>query len=468
MRELNGYESLLVKIQEKEAKIAVLGQGYIGLPLALLLCKAGYHVTGYDINREFIREITNGKNKFSEPGVQKLLQECLLSGRYVPESGITALSNKDVYIIAVQTPRDSSGGPELRYLLSALKTTLSAIEERYSPVLLVIESTIPPKTTEEIILPLLEKEGFFLGEDIFLAYCPERAMPGKLLDELLLGNRIVGVVDESSGKLAATLYSSFTEGSIYITHARTAELVKLVENSYRDVNIAFANAVALVCEALGVDVGEVRKLANLHPRVNILRPGIGVGGSCLTKDPYFLIHSVKGQNIDLNIIQASRKLNEEQPKHAAMIITRAIENSGKSPDKSVIAVLGIAYKGNVGDCRNSPVLKLIRELRKAGFKIRIFDPLVKNPPNDLEGICESLEETIKGADCIVVGADHSIFLEMDLIYIRALCGINPIFFDGKQVFERRSVERAGFEYLSVGCPTKVTEILKEIAEHHIY
>ncbi|HIE23092.1 MAG TPA: nucleotide sugar dehydrogenase [Candidatus Korarchaeota archaeon] len=469
MRELNTYESLLAKIQEKRAKIVVLGQGYIGLPLALLLCKAGYHVTGYDINKELIREIKNSKTRFSEPGVQNLLQECLSSGRYVPESRIEkALSNKDVYIIAVQTPMDSRGEPDLKYLLSALKTILPVIKERYSPILLVIESTIPPKTTEEIILSLLEKEGFFVGEDVFLAYCPERAMPGKLVDELLQGNRIIGVVDESSGKLATILYSSFTKGSINITHARTAEFVKLVENSYRDVNIAFANAIALACEVLGVDVSEVRKLANLHPRVNILRPGIGVGGSCLTKDPYFLIHSVKDRDVDLDIIQTARKLNEELPRHAAKLITKTIENHGKNPSKSVIAVLGIAYKGNVGDFRNSPVLKLIRELRTAGFKIRIFDPLVKELPSDLKEVCGSLEEAIKGVDCIVVGADHSIFLETDLNYIRGLCGINPIFFDGKHVFDRRVVERVGFEYLSVGCPENVIEILREIAEHHIY
>ncbi len=469
MRELNGHESLLSKIQGKRAKIVVLGQGYIGLPLALLLSKAGYSVTGYDVNKELIKDLRKGKAKFSEPDVENLLQEYLSLGRYVPENRIdAALSDKDVYIIAVQTPAKLDGQPNLTYLLSALRLVLSYARGRYLPILLIIESTIPPKTMEEVILPLLEKEGFFLGEDIFLAYCPERAMPGRLLKELSEGNRIIGVIDESSGRLAANLYSSFTKGDIKITHARTAELVKLVENSYRDVNIAFANAIALACEALNIDVDEVRALANLHPRVNILRPGIGVGGSCLIKDPYFLINSVSNSNIDLNIIRTARKLNEELPKHAAKLITDAIEHRGKRPEKSLIAILGITYKGNVRDCRNSPVLKLIRMLKEKGFRIKIYDPLVGETPGDIDELCKSLEEAVRGSDCIVIGAEHSMFLKMDLNGIRGLCNEHPIFFDGKHVFDRKLVEEAGFEYLSVGCPANVIEILREIAEHHIY
>jgi len=469
MRELNGYESLLSRIQEKRARIAVLGQGYIGLPLALLLCEAGYHVVGFDINVELIENLTKGRTKFSEPGVEDLIKKCLLSGRYFPESKAEeALKNKDVYMVAVQTPTKPNSKPDLRYLLSALNLILPWIKERYLPVLLVIESTIPPKTMEEIILPLLEREGFFVGEDIFLAYCPERAMPGRLLRELMEADRIIGVIDESSGKLAASLYSSFTRGSVRITHARTAELVKLVENSYRDLNIAFANAIALICEALGVDVNEVRALANLHPRVNILRPGIGVGGSCLTKDPYFLLSSVSNNNVNLSLIWAARKLNEKLPKHAARIITNAIKSRGKSPEESLIAILGITYKGNVRDYRNSPVLELIHELKDEGFRITVYDPLVEEIPKGLGEICDSLEEAVRGADCVVVGAEHPIFLRIDLDEVRALCRENPIFFDGKHVFERKSVENSGFEYLSVGCPTNVIEILKEIVEHHIY
>jgi len=469
MRELNGYGSLLSRIQEKRARITVLGQGCIGLPLALLLCKAGYHVTGFDIDKELIENLKSGKTKFSEPGIEDLLSKCVLSGRYFPESRADeALKNRDVYVIAVQTPAKLDGKPDLRYLLSALNLILPHIKGRYSPALIIIESTIPPKTIEEIILPLLERDGFFVGEDVFLAYCPERAMPGRLLRELLEADRVVGVIDESSGNLAKSLYSSFTRGSVRITHARIAELVKLVENSYRDLNIAFANVIAMICEALGVDVNEVRTLANLHPRVNILRPGIGVGGSCLTKDPYFLLDSVSNSNVNLSLILMARKLNEELPKNAARIITSAIKSQGKSPEESLIAILGITYKGDVRDYRNSPVLDLINELKEKGFRINVYDPLVDKIPEGIGEVCYSLEEAIRGADCVVIGAEHSMFLEMDLEEIRALCRENPIFFDGKNIFERKLVERCGFEYLSVGCPANVIEILKEIVGHHIY
>ncbi len=469
MRELNGYESLLSRIQEKRARITVLGQGYIGLPLALLLCKAGYHVIGFDINKELIENLRNGRSRFSEPGIEEILKKCLLSGKYIPENRArVALKDRDVYIIAVQTPALLDGRPDLRYLLSALNLILSYVKGRYLPVLLIIESTIPPKTIEDIILPLLEKENLFIGEDIFLAYCPERAMPGRLLKELSEASRIIGVIDESSGKLASLLYSNFTRESVRVTHVRTAELVKLVENSYRDVNIAFANTIALICEAFGVDVNEVRALANLHPRVNLLRPGIGVGGSCLTKDPYFLLSSVSDHNINLNVIRTARKLNEELPKHAAMLITKAIKSCGKKPNESLITILGITYKGDVSDYRNSPVLALIQNLKERGFRIKVYDPLVKEVPKNIGKICGSLEEAVRGSDCIVIGAEHSILLRMDLDKIRSLCKENPIFFDGKHIFERKFVEQSGFEYLSVGCPSNVTEILREIAEHHIY
>ena len=467
MGELSGYQSLLSKIREKRAEIVILGQGYIGLPLALLLCRAGYHVTGFDIKESLIKDLKEGKVKFSEVGLEELLKECLASGRYSPEDSVErALSNRDIYIIAVQTPVKINGRPNLGYLLSALELVLSHVR-RYAPSLLVIESTVPPKTMEEVVMPILEERGFYLGDDIFLAYCPERAMPGRLLQELSGGNRIIGVIDELSGKLTEALYSSFTEGNIRITHFRTAELVKLVENSYRDVNIAFANAVALACEALDVDVDEVRALANLHPRVNILKPGIGVGGSCLTKDPYFLLNSVSSHGINLDLIRVARKLNEMLPKHAAELIVNALKAVGKRPEESLVAVLGITYKGNVQDCRNSPALELIYELKERGFSVRAYDPLVNEAPSGVY-ICRSLEEAVKGADCIVIGAEHSQLLKINLDEIQVLCRDSPVFFDGKHAFDRKAVEEAGFEYLSVGCPANVIEILKEIAEHHIH
>ncbi len=267
--------------------------------------------------------------------------------------------------------------------------------------------------------------------------------------------------------MASALYSSFTEGEIKLTHARTAELVKLVENSYRDVNIAFANSIALACEALGVDVDEVRDLANLHPRVNILKPGIGVGGSCLTKDPYLLLNCALNHGVKLRLIGVARKLNEELPKHAAKLIMEALESLRKDPKETLVAVLGITYKGDVSDYRNSPVLELIRILKEEGYNVRVFDPLVE-PPNNLGKVCKSLEEAVKGADCVVIGAEHSIFLKMDLNEIRRLCGGHAIFFDGKHVFSRKSVEEAGFDYLSVGSPLEIIRTSREIAERRIY
>ncbi|MDK2383948.1 MAG: nucleotide sugar dehydrogenase, partial [Candidatus Korarchaeota archaeon] len=362
------------------------------------------------------------------------------------------LYESDVVLIAVPTPKGRDG-PNLSMVLSALESALKVVRRGG---LIVIESTLPPGTFYGLIIPTVESRGLEVGKDIYLAYCPERALPGKLLQELVQNFRIIGVVDEKSGILAKTLYESFVEGGIEIVDPLTAEMVKLVENSYRDVNIAFANEVARMCEVLGVDVRKVRELANKHPRVNMLIPGRGVGGSCLTKDPWFLFWASQERGDRPNLIKGARELNAEMPFHYAGILDELVRQlrGGRS---GVIAVLGSTYKGDVPDPRESPVEPFVKELVKRGHAVKVYDPLVRSSFGG--EYVPDISEAVKDADSIAFVTDHTEFKMLDLRKLRkAVKKDGPvILFDGRLLFEPEEAEEAGFIYISVGRPYTILE-----------
>jgi UDP-N-acetyl-D-mannosaminuronic acid dehydrogenase len=430
------------KILSRSAKISVIGQGYIGLPLALLLADSGFSVIGYDVDSKLIEELSIGITRLrNEKGVSDLLLKHLGS-RYFPSSDRGRLKGSDVIIVAVPTPR-VNGSADLGMLMDAIELASSTINRGG---LIVVESTLPPKTFD-MLLDEISKAGLKPGEDVFVSYCPERAMPGKLIEELISNYRIIGVKDPISAELSKILYRCFVKGEIEVTDPLTAEITKLVENAYRDVNIAFANEVARICEALGSDVRKVRELVNKHPRVNMLLPGIGVGGSCLTKDPLFLscVSSENGYSPEL--IKLARELNESMPAHYATLIDDFIK--WKNSGSGTICVLGVTYKGDVADTRESPAKYLISELMRMGHRVRVYDPLVRESFG--AKYYDRLEEAVKDVDAIVIVSDHSEFKDMDLLKIRGLAGRGPVLLlDGRLIIDKEKAEASGFIYASVG------------------
>jgi len=447
-RTASSFARLLKAINKREARVAVLGQGYIGFPLSLLLAKAGFRVVGYDINSQLVQRLKAGLTPFSgETGLDDLLMAAKRSGEYSPTSNASEIRGSDVYVIAVPTPRINGGEPDLSYLRSALELVKASVDR---DCLVVVESTVPPGTTAGLVARELAKLSW---AKIFVAHCPERAMPGKLIEELTHAHRVIGGVDEESGRLAQELYASFSEGKITVTDALTAEVVKLVENTYRDVNIALANEIARICSALGVSARRVIEIANMHPRVAILRPGIGVGGSCLTKDPLFLANASMERGYVPELILRARGINESMPELAAREILDFIESTERSRSQAVVAVLGTAYKGGVSDARGSPAGQLIRLLLSGGVEVRAYDPRCRESFG--AEMTNDPYEAAKGACCVVLATDHPEFYELNLTSLRKYCAQDGpvLLYDGRLVFRREIVEKAGFVYSGIGEPS---------------
>ena len=374
-------------------KICVIGLGYIGLPTALLLSKS-HDVFGCDINEGVVDKINNKIPPFTESGLEEMLKE----------SNIKAFTHpveSDVFMICVPTPFDKEVKmADLRHVRSAIEVIVPYLRRGN---LIIIESTVTPGTCEKIVTPLLEKSGLKVKKDIYLSHCPERAIPGKTFYEIVHNDRLVGGSDKKSANLAEELYKCFVKGNIYKTNIRTAEFVKLMENTFRDVNIALANEFAILAEEMGINVWEAIELANKHPRVNILTPGPGVGGHCIAVDPWFLTEST----VNARIINTAREINDGMPTYVLSKAKKIFkEQNIKSP---TITIFGVAYKGNVDDTRETPALKLIKLCEKEGWNVKMYDPIVK----EFEYPLLTLEEAVRDTDLIIIEADHSEFGSMD-------------------------------------------------------
>lgn len=375
----------------KMKKICVLGLGYIGLPTAAILATHGFKVTGVDTNLNVVGIINSGDIHIKEPGLRTLVQAAIRSGSLIVQA---TPGKADVFIIAVPTPlRDRKA--DLSYVESAIESIVPRLEKGK---LVILESTVPPKTTEELVVPILNRCGLKAGKDFYLAHCPERVLPGNILKELVENDRVIGGINPESAEKAKDLYKSFVSGRFYLTDAATAELVKIVENTYRDVNIALANELSRICMELGINVWETIELANKHPRVNVLWPGPGVGGHCIAVDPWFVVEKAPGI---AKLIRLSRETNDRQPR----VVIGMIKEMTQGIADPKVTVLGVAYKGNVDDTRGSPAINIIAELKERGYKIGIYDPHVRNFKYELSG----LEDAFKGSDCAVLLVDHNKF-----------------------------------------------------------
>ncbi|MEH7348652.1 nucleotide sugar dehydrogenase [Gottfriedia acidiceleris] len=394
-------------------KICTMGLGYIGLPTSAMFAKFGANVIGVDLHQHVIDKLNQGEIHIEEPGLGDVMKEVVGSGHF--KASLTP-EEADVFIIAVPTPNleDEYRSCDLSYVLSATKSVIPFLKKGN---VLIVESTIAPRSMDDFVKPLVEEAGFVIGEDIFLVHCPERVLPGQIMHELISNNRIVGGITPACAEAGAKVYELFVKGEIIKTDAKTAEMSKLMENTYRDVNIALANELTKVCNHLDINVLDVIEMANKHPRVNIHQPGPGVGGHCLAVDPYFIVAKAPEQ---AKIIQLSRDTNNSMPE----FVVENIKKLTSEVSNPKIAVFGVTYKGNVDDMRESPAMDIVSLLKENKMNISIFDPHVQS--ESLGNV--SIEEAINGAHLIVVLTDHNEFKNLDYDFIIEKMA-RPVLFD---------------------------------------
>lgn len=412
--------------------ICVLGLGYIGLPTASLFATNGFEVVGVDINQEIVSLINNGKIHIKEPGLNTLVQASVLSGKLIAKSEPV---EADVFVITVPTPINADKGVDLSYVISATEAILPYLKVGN---LVILESTSPPRTTSDIIAPILARSGLIVGEDVFLAYCPERVLPGNILDELINNNRIIGGINTKSALKAQEFYKYIVNGLVVITDATSAEMAKLMENTYRDVNIALANELTKIAYDLNLDALEIIKLADMHPRVNILQPGPGVGGHCLAVDPWFIVEKSRYSQL----IKLSRTINDSMPSFVVDIVKELIDLA----DNPTVSVLGITYKGNVDDTRESPATDIIKELLKYDLSVKIYDPYVQEYKYSMSN---DLNEAVVDSDLILILADHREFTQIKPDNFGELMR-HKIIFDTRNCIDTEKWLKAGFNVKVLG------------------
>jgi UDP-N-acetyl-D-mannosaminuronic acid dehydrogenase len=412
--------------------VSIIGLGYIGLPTAAVIASKGVKVVGVDVNQYTVDTINKGKIHFVEPEldilVHKAVRDNYLKAVIEPEKA-------DIFIVAVPTPFKDNYEPDLSYIKSAAKAIAKVLERGN---LLILESTSPVGATEKMIewmreecpdlsFPKFGDDKF--RADIAVAHCPERVLPGKVIRELVENDRIIGGVTHNCAERALELYKIFVESNCLITDCRTAELSKLTENSFRDVNIAFANELSLICDKLDINVWELIKLANRHPRVNILQPGPGVGGHCIAVDPWFIVDSTPDE---AKLIRTARLVNDGKPLFVLKKVNQAVQVLGKEMSNLSIACLGLAFKPDIDDLRASPALSIAQKIGSLSFSsIFLVEPNIDYIPSgfDNESIeLVGLERALKSADIIVLLVDHSSFKSMDLSLL-----------SGKQVIDTRGI-----------------------------
>jgi UDP-N-acetyl-D-mannosaminuronic acid dehydrogenase len=434
--ESNSSLNLTYKIEKQIARICVLGLGYIGLPTASMFATHGMQVLGVDVNQDVVEILNRGDIHIEEPGLKTIVQAAIGSGnlkvRITPEQS-------DVFIIAVPTPITDDKKADMSYVVDAGESIVPYLK---SGDLVILEATSPPRTTEDLLKPILERSGLTAGEDFLLAYSPERVLPGRILYELAHNSRVIGGIDSKSAEAGKELYKVFVESDIVCTDATTAEMVKLMENTYRDINIAAANEFSRLAEEFQVDVWEAIKIANLHPRVEILQPGPGVGGHCISVDPWFFVEKAPQT---AQLIRQARSVNDNQPKFVLDLLQ---EDLGSLDGKN-LAVLGVTYKPDVDDIRESPALEIINLLWESGSKVKAFDPYVNMRLDQHDCMVDSVEEACEGVDGILLLVNHRQFESLQPETVGGLVREKYIL-DARNVIDRESWQSAGFKVKILG------------------
>jgi len=449
-------------------KISVIGMGYVGIPAAVLLADAGHNVTG--IQRRSKRSgwkidyLNEGKCPIggNEPELPELIERNVKAGRFKVTDDFSVVKDMDFILIDVQTPTDKDHIPRYESLKEVSRIVGSHLKKGQ---IVVIESTVAPGTTEYMVKPILEKESGLkagLPDGFGLSFSYERVMVGRLIHNIREYPKIVGAIDEESRKLTIDMYKTIVKGGVYGTDPMTAEVSKTVENAYRDVQIAFANEVALLCESLGIDVYDVRKFVNglpndpSQPHANPVRnmhfPGSGVGGHCLPKDTWLLLHGWneygKMKNVyEPSILSGSRHLNDFMPIHTLELLEEALKVKGKSLSDSKVCVLGYAFLENSDDPRNTPTLTLLKKLDEYGVDYSIHDPYLKE--EDGIKISNDLEGCIKGSDAVIIMTKHNEYLELSPDYFKKIMK-NHVIIDGRNTYDGDEFIKNGFEFRGIG------------------
>lgn len=376
--------------------VNVIGLGYIGLPTALMLASHGVEVIGTDYNKELVDTLKAGHTTFKEDGLDELFQDALKAGiKFSTEYQVT-----DMYIVSVPTPYDKfSKKVDACYVVAAVKSALKVAPKGAT---IVVESTVSPGTMEKFVRPAVEEAGYLIGEDINLVHAPERIIPGNMVYELLHNNRTIGADDREIGEKVKKLYASFCQGEIVVTDIKTAEMTKVVENTFRAVNIAFANELARICRHDDMDVYEIIKICNMHPRVNILQPGPGVGGHCISVDPWFLVGDYPSL---AKVIDESMKTNDSQPDFVLNRIYEIMKENGLIDVKRV-GLYGLTYKENVDDMRESPTLQLLEsQERHLATGLKVYDPFITK--DVVANQYHDLDTFLNDVDMVVIMVKHN-------------------------------------------------------------
>jgi len=414
-----------------------MGLGYIGLPTASTFASRGIKVIGVDANPRVVESLQNGHVHIYEPGLRELVGDSLASGNLIirnqPEPA-------DAFIIAVPTPFYDDKKADMRFVRSAAEAIAPFVRQGN---LVVLESTSPPMTTCGIVAPILERGGMKAGKDFYLTYSPERVLPGQILRELIENARVIGGVNRSSAEAGRDLYSIFVKGEIILTDATTAEMVKLMENTYRDVNIAIANEFSRLADRFGIDVWEAIRIANLHPRVKILNPGPGVGGHCISVDPWFLVEAAPDV---ATLIRTSRLVNDSQPEFVIHLVKQVL---GEDLQQRRIAVLGLAFKPDVDDLRESPAVDIARHLADKGAQVKAFEP--NKPDAEIEGVpaVDSLSKALEDAELVLVLVGHKEFRSLEATLVVKQTPAR-LLVDAVNVMPAEAFKQAGFRVFRLG------------------
>ena len=420
----------------KFEKICVLGLGYIGLPTASTFATHGIKVVGYDNNPQVVDRLNEGELHIYEPGLRTLVQAALRSGNLMIESSPQPAA---AFIIAVPTPFKDEKKADMRYVVSAAE---SIVPHLRSGNLVVLESTSPPRTTVDIVQPILERSGLKAGQDFFLAYSPERVLPGQILREMIENARVIGGIDRASAEAGHDLYSVFVRGEIVLTDATTAEMCKLMENTYRDVNIAIANEFARLADHFGVDIWEAISLANRHPRVRILNPGPGVGGHCISVDPWFLVEAAPEIS---PLIHTAREVNDSQPAFVVELVRRALG----SLNGARIGALGLAYKPDVDDLRESPAIEICHLLTNEGACVTAYEPYKPEFRQNGFQTVTTLAAALDNADALVLLVGHAALRNLEPQVVAQLTKARVVV-DCVNAWPAETWQQAGFRIHRLG------------------
>jgi dTDP-alpha-D-glucose dehydrogenase len=436
--------------------IAVVGFGYIGTVIGAVLADRGWPVTGIDVRQHIVDEINLGKTTVAEPGLGELVANSVGVGRLRATTDFGAVADNDFIIVTVGTPL----GPDYEPIVDDITAAARAVGEHLrTGHLVILKSTVPPDTTEQLVRPILEEaSGLRAGVDFGLAFCPERLAEGQAIHELTSIPVVVGAVDERSARACSTLWRhALGVDSVIVDDPRTAEMVKLADNLWVDLNVALANELAKVCDGLGMDALQVIEAANTMPKggrnTNILRPSMGVGGYCLTKDPWFVNHLGESLGLELAIPRTSRTVNDTMPAYTYGLLTQLLADQGKTIETSKIAVLGIAFKNNTGDCRLTPTKYVVALLEESGCQLSVHDPWVLDEEAYTVTkipLAPDIESAVKDADAVVVLAGHRQFHQTPLVRLADLTADRCVFLDGRNSFDPAAVRAAGFVYKGIG------------------